>query len=458
MKNILFLLILILIISFFFQGKRGLWEPDEGRYAEVAREMIVTKDYLVPKLNLQPHLSKPPIVYWAIAISIKIFGKNEFAVRLPNSISFLFTVILIFLITKNLFNYEQAIFSAVIYSTSIFPFIGLNIVTTDTILTFFIWLYIFFYFINKYYLMSFALGLAFLSKGPPSLLPFLGILAFNIVYNRKLIDIKKILICFFIFFVTGIIWYILIILRNPSALDYFIHNELIGRLKGIHHRNSGAFDWLIYFPIIFFGLSPWVFFFYKKRKKIIFNDELRIFYFLIFIPLIVFCFAKSRLPLYVLPLMPAISIILSHYINIESNQIYKIAIITSFFLILLRIMAAYLPYSKNDKQIYENLKKYIKEKDYNLNFVTTKVWNGLNFYFNTIPEYLSLKKEKKLNKFSKKTVLDKIIEIQQTHTKNYFLISDKKKIVAFEKILSLYSKNLKIRKFRAKRFTIYLIE
>src|SRR6202049_3665801 len=64
-------------------GKPALWEPDEGRYAEIAREMVVSGDYVPPRDHLALHFEKPPLVYWANAASIKIFGVNEFAVRLP---------------------------------------------------------------------------------------------------------------------------------------------------------------------------------------------------------------------------------------------------------------------------------------------------------------------------------------------------------------------------------------
>ncbi len=455
MKKLLFLFIITSIISFLFQGKRGLWEPDEGRYSEVAREMLVTHDYIIPKLNLKPHLSKPPVTYWAIALSIKIFGKNEFACRFPNSVAFFLTVILVFSITKYLFDFEKGILAGLIYSTSIFPFIGLNIITTDTILTFFIWLYIYFFIIKRYYLMSMALGLAFLTKGPPALLPFLGILCF---LKFKINNFRKFLFCLFLFLLIGCSWYIIVILKDFNAFNYFMKNEILGRIKGIHHRNSGTFDWIMYIPILFFGLIPWILIYFKRLKKVLKSSELRIFYFIILIPLIIFCIVKSRLPLYILPLMPAIAIIIAVPIERLDVKVFKISLITTFFFIALRFSAAYFPYSKNDSQIYSDLKKYINEKEFSLNFITTREWNGLNFYFNTIPEYLSLTKNKKLNRFSSKTVSEKLNEIEKSHNLNYILISDNKKIVAFEKIMGLYKENLDINKFKTKRFTVYRIK
>src|SRR5580700_6985443 len=59
-------------------GKPALWEPDEGRYAEIAREMVVSGDYVTPRDDSELYFEKPPLVYWANAASIKIFGVNEF--------------------------------------------------------------------------------------------------------------------------------------------------------------------------------------------------------------------------------------------------------------------------------------------------------------------------------------------------------------------------------------------
>ena len=77
------LLALTLFTFFFLLGSRSLNEPDEGRYAEIAREMIELNDWLVPHLWYVPHPHKPPLTYWAVAVSISIFGQNEWAVRLP---------------------------------------------------------------------------------------------------------------------------------------------------------------------------------------------------------------------------------------------------------------------------------------------------------------------------------------------------------------------------------------
>ncbi|MBZ0090134.1 MAG: hypothetical protein K8H90_07130, partial [Thermoanaerobaculia bacterium] len=70
-----------------FQGSRGIWDPDEGRYTAVALNMLRSGDWFTPTLSHGvPHFSKPPLTYWALASSIGLFGRNEWAARLPNAL------------------------------------------------------------------------------------------------------------------------------------------------------------------------------------------------------------------------------------------------------------------------------------------------------------------------------------------------------------------------------------
>ncbi len=79
--ELLALFALLAILAFAFQGSRGLWGTDEGRYTNVALRMLNTGDYLVPSLSDDhPLFSKPPLTYWSIAASIHAFGRSEWAV------------------------------------------------------------------------------------------------------------------------------------------------------------------------------------------------------------------------------------------------------------------------------------------------------------------------------------------------------------------------------------------
>ncbi len=430
---IIFMILIAITVSFVFQGKRGLYSPDEGRYTECAREMFVSHNYIVPKLNGELHLSKPPITYWSIALSLKFFGKNEFAARFPNSFFFFLTIILIFLIAKNLWNIDIGILAGLIYSTSIFTFAGMNFITTDTILTFFIWLYIYFFIKKSYNLMWLSMGLAFMTKGPPSLLPFLGILCFLIFKDKKnfkdVFTTKGILS----FLLIGFSWYILIVIKYPEAFNYFLNKELIGRITGIHHRNSGFFDWIIYLPIILFGLFPWCLYWIKiNYKKLEIDKNVWLLLFIFFIPLIIFFIARSRLPLYILPLFPCMSILTAYFLKQTNIKIpMKYFIITAITLVIARFSFSYIPDSKNEKLLFNKIKNVITVKNANLFLITSRNHFGLNFYFNKIIQHLNFK-DKKLNQYAKQSITEALNNLKTT---DYFIIFDKEKLQHVTNIL-----------------------
>ncbi len=103
MKRILGLAVLILILGTIFLAPlnwRELFTPDETRYAEIAREMIVRNDWITPYLNGIKYFEKPIFGYWCIAASMKTFGENAFAVRLPSALALLLSALCVFLLAK----------------------------------------------------------------------------------------------------------------------------------------------------------------------------------------------------------------------------------------------------------------------------------------------------------------------------------------------------------------------
>ena len=86
-----------IVLPLFLQlGSRGLGEPDEGRYAEMGREMLVVGDWMVPRLNGVPHYAKPPWIYWCVASGLRVAGLNEWGARLPSALAAAVTVLVVF--------------------------------------------------------------------------------------------------------------------------------------------------------------------------------------------------------------------------------------------------------------------------------------------------------------------------------------------------------------------------
>ena len=109
---------LTLLTFFLLLGSRALNEPDEGRYSEVAREMIETGDWLVPHLWYLPHLDKPPMTYWLVAASMEVFGQNEWAARLPIALAGISGVWAAFLLGRSLGGRRAGLWSALILQSS----------------------------------------------------------------------------------------------------------------------------------------------------------------------------------------------------------------------------------------------------------------------------------------------------------------------------------------------------
>jgi 4-amino-4-deoxy-L-arabinose transferase-like glycosyltransferase len=128
-------LALTLFTFFFLLGSRSLNEPDEGRYAEIAREMIELHDWLVPHLWYVPHMDKPPLTYWAVAVSISIFGRNEWAVRLPLALASISGVWASYLFGRALGGRRVGVCSAIILQSSLLFFVMARMLTTDIFLT-----------------------------------------------------------------------------------------------------------------------------------------------------------------------------------------------------------------------------------------------------------------------------------------------------------------------------------
>ena len=111
-----------MLLFFPFLGNVALFDWDEVNFAEIAREMIVTKDYLNVQIDYKPFWEKPPLFIWMQVISMKLFGINEFAARFPNAICGIATLLILFSMGKKLFNKKMGIIWVLVYAGSILPF------------------------------------------------------------------------------------------------------------------------------------------------------------------------------------------------------------------------------------------------------------------------------------------------------------------------------------------------
>src|SRR5512135_2917555 len=96
------LVLALLAFALAFQGARGLWEPDEGRYAGIAARMLLSGDFIHPSFNDEVrHYAKPPLTYWSIAAGVALLGANEWGARLAHALAFAATVLLLFALGRS---------------------------------------------------------------------------------------------------------------------------------------------------------------------------------------------------------------------------------------------------------------------------------------------------------------------------------------------------------------------
>ena len=129
------LVLLALALAFGFLGMRGVYDPDEGRYTNVALTMLESGDWINPQRNEDTgHWTKPPMTYWAVAASLGTFGNNPWAARLPSALAFLLCTWLCWRSARRLAPGAQDV-AALAYMTLLMPTVAAQLVTTDFLLS-----------------------------------------------------------------------------------------------------------------------------------------------------------------------------------------------------------------------------------------------------------------------------------------------------------------------------------
>ncbi|HNV84920.1 MAG TPA: glycosyltransferase family 39 protein [Arenimonas sp.] len=407
-----YLLIFLLasILGFSFMGSRSLFEPDEGRYTNVALMIADTNEWI--SLHRHPdslHFTKPPLTYWAIAASVKTFGFNTWAARLPVALAYIFSVLMIYQLGK-VFTREKPWLPALIFATSPFPFFANNYISTDFILaaceTLALLCFTQYAFLKKSKFWMDAMwagfGLAFLAKGPPGLLPLLAIIVF--LWQQK--DLKSLLrpIGFLAFGIIGLAWYGVVIQRHPGLLDYFIGHEVVARVadKGMQRNPEWYGPLIVYLPVFLLGALPWLAIAGKNlyanlRPLSKHTPEQRFLWLWLLLPLIVFCLSRSRMLLYVLPLFTPFALLLGNALGnfeLSTKKLVWLALLVISLLGLHGLLATY-NNSKDPEIFARKLLVITKEKPREIIFVEDMARYGLHLYLGSKINKVSFKPQPK---------------------------------------------------------------
>ncbi|SHL46783.1 ArnT family glycosyltransferase [Hymenobacter psychrotolerans] len=310
-------------------GSWGVLESSEARYAEIAREMLVSRDWLYPRLLGIEHFHKPPLTYWLTAAGLALAGPTALGVRLLPVLAVLAQVWLVYGIGKVLFagNRRRALTAAVLYGTLPVVLISALNVTTDAYLTTLELAATFgllrYYHTGRWwglYLCWLALGLAFLTKGPVGfVLPLMAVVGFYFRRGqaRRPFSGHHVL-GVALFAVVGLSWYGFLIAENQAFLRYFLVGHTVERFVSAEAFGR-AKPWWFYLVLAPASGLPW--------SVVLAGRALRtgwkalpqlwrnVLVFWILVPLLFFSLSQSKLVLYVLPIFPGVALLTAYHLH-----------------------------------------------------------------------------------------------------------------------------------------------
>ena len=339
-KHLLILLVVCGLVFGFKAGERDFWgRHGEARRAEVSREMVVSGNWVVPHLNGEPFVTKPPLYYWAAAWMFTLTGNvDELSARLPSIISGTLGVIITYLWASTLFSTRVGLFAGIILATS-FLYGGMaRTAGVDMLLTLFISASLYFFtsgYLRQnnatrngkrwntstfmYVLSTICIALGNLAKNPIGVVVPLLVIGVFIVLSR---DFKAIIKAkpwwlLLVFLVITLPWFVMVYLRVPNFFDIF-HQETLGRYtnpEGTPHYEPFYFylpaleafaPWIMFLPGVVISLISG-----KKYRKLAPGHLLVLIAFIT--TFVLFSSVGSKREYYLLPLYPFLAILAAKY-------------------------------------------------------------------------------------------------------------------------------------------------
>lgn len=319
------LLLFCVWILFLDLGGAALFEPDEGRNAEIAREILLLKDWITPHYDFIPRLDKPIFFFGLIALSYKLFGISEWAARLPSALAALACLWITYRFASSLSGRRAGLWSALILLSSMEFFALSRAVIMDMTLTCFITLALWNFCLgqrgvesgagkSQFLLMYAAMGIATLLKGPIGFLLPAAVIGVYLLLTKRwtLMRQMQIPLGVALFILTVMPWYLAAESRNPGYLRYFLWEENVHRFTSTQFKRGGP--WYYFIGVLAGGLFPWTIFLPKVITdlwKQPLEDERLLVILSIALPLLFFSLSSSKLPHYILPIYPPLAIVLA---------------------------------------------------------------------------------------------------------------------------------------------------
>lgn len=317
-------------------GTMPLLEPDEARYAEIPREMIASGNYVTPHLNGVVYLEKPPLFYWANALSFLLLGESEFSARFFTAAASAAGILLTYWMGAALSGWRTGLYAAIVLSTSLYHYAIGRLNTLDMTLAVTLLLAIFpaYLYLSErrahrgyLYLSYAAAGLAFLTKGLVGVVFPAAVIVVWLVFSRRHREIGRAIspVGILIFLVIALPWIVLAQRENPDFLQfYFVHEQVLRFTTTIHQRYEPFWYFL---PVVIGGFVPWIAFVrriviavrtsareFLSRDAAIFLLSWILFIFLFF------SFSRSKLATYMTPIFPPLAVLFGRGLEIWADR------------------------------------------------------------------------------------------------------------------------------------------
>ena len=355
---LLIVFVLASILWFATLDYRHLIPTDEGRYAQMAREMMVSGDYITPRYNDYKYFEKPPLHIWASAITFQLFGLGEWQARFWSGLTGYLTILLVGLTAAKLFGRVAGYLAALILLSSPMWVVGGHFNALDMGLSAFLNLTLCSLLLaqhayehhcpqsgrNWMWVCWLAMGLATLSKGLIGIvIPGMVLFAYIVTrFDWKILSRLHILSGLVIFLIVTAPWFIAVSIQNPEFPHFFFIYEHFERFTATAHgRTAPAYFFL---PLVIVGFLPWMPQFFQSAWQTLKQYRMGSFsapwmlwaWFAVI--LIFFSISRSKLPGYIMPVFPALAILaaksIADYLESHAHLSIRWRLQTLFFTLL----------------------------------------------------------------------------------------------------------------------------
>jgi 4-amino-4-deoxy-L-arabinose transferase-like glycosyltransferase len=305
---------------------RPLFNTDEGRYAEIPREMLSGGDWVIPHLNGLAYIEKPPLQYWATALSYRLLGPSAFAARLYCALTALATIVLVWLAARRLWSAEAGWRAAAVLSGMLMFVVLGQLLTLDMSLTFWMTLSLAAFLLaqaaaqpRRWMLVAWAAaGCGVLTKGLVAAAIPVAVLILYSGYSRDFAPWRRLHVTWGLplFLVITVPWHWLAAHRLPDFLDFFfVHEHLARYLTPSADRQE---SWWFFGGVFLMGSFPWTLpalrvvggGWRRRAAPNLFDPALFLWIWIVFIG-VFFSLSDSKLMPYILPVIPALALLIA---------------------------------------------------------------------------------------------------------------------------------------------------